>query len=72
MIGLTAGKPARKVGAGCHQDERIPMTPEKQPPQEDDELVEDLDVAEEDAGAVKGGMSPDEIKEKMMKDPGSK
>jgi hypothetical protein len=40
---------------------------------EHDERVEDLDVDEEDAGSVKGGMpSADEIKEKMMKDPGSK
>jgi hypothetical protein len=48
------------------------MSPEKQPSQDDDERIEDLDIADEDAGAVKGGMSPDEIKEKMMKDPGSK
>jgi hypothetical protein len=48
------------------------MTPDEQQPQEDEERIEDLDVADEDAGSVKGGMSPDEIKEKMMKDPGSK
>jgi hypothetical protein len=40
--------------------------------EQDDERVEDLDVDDEDAGAVKGGMSPEDIKEKMMKDPGSK
>ena len=39
---------------------------------DDDERVEDLDVDEEDAGSVKGGMpTADEIKEKMMKGPGS-
>jgi hypothetical protein len=41
--------------------------------QDEEERVEDLDVDEEDAGSVKGGMpSADAIKEKMMKDPGSK
>ena len=41
--------------------------------EQDDERVEDLDVDDEDAGAVKGGMpSAEDIKEKMMKDPGSK
>jgi hypothetical protein len=39
----------------------------------DEELqIEDLDVSDEDAGAIRGGMSMDEIKEKMLKDPGSK
>jgi hypothetical protein len=46
--------------------------PDDRNPHDDDELIEDLDVTDEDAGAIKGGMSPDEIKEKMMKDPGSK
>ena len=39
---------------------------------DDEERVEDLDVDEEDAGSVKGGMpTAEEIKEKMLKDPGS-
>ena len=47
------------------------MTDERNP-HDDDDLVEDLDVPEEDARSILGGMSPDEIKEKMLKDPGSK
>ena len=47
------------------------MQDEREPRSEDD-MLEDLDVPDEDAADVKGGMSPDEIKEKMMKDPGSK
>jgi hypothetical protein len=38
----------------------------------DDEELEDLDVPDKDAADVKGGMSPDEIKEKILKDGGSK
>jgi hypothetical protein len=46
--------------------------PEAHENRDDDELVEDLDVDEEDAGSVKGGMpTAEEIKEKMLKDPGS-